>query len=208
MASLELRPNRLVIAAWAFAGVISLVVGWIVWAEGGWPISIAAAALALLSILLIVRARLILTPEGFHVRYLWDGPVVPWNAVSGFVPDQGLQGAVWLRRDAPPMPRTKWQLTKAMFAVGRQNLLLFGSSRREMVATLDRWLSRYGDAEVRAEPGAITVDADELLRNNPKLHARLMNSLRREEPGEPVDLDELNRIVRDLESGSTTPPQS
>jgi hypothetical protein len=160
MASLELRPNTLVTAAWAFAGVISLVVGWIVWAEGGWPISIAAAALALLAVLLIVRARLLLTPEGFRVRYLWDGPLVQWNAVSSFMPDQGLQGAVWLPRDAPPMPRTTWQWMKMIFAVGRHNLLLFGSSRQEMVATLNQWLSRYGDPEARAAPLAITVDPE------------------------------------------------
>lgn len=204
---LELKLNWLPLSGILLASVICFAVGAVAWlnmrsgSQDAWPLAAAGLLLSLVGLAAAVRYRLILTPEGFRTRFLWNGRLVRWSSVRSFEADVLARGMSWLPRDRPAMPQSAWQWATAIRAAGRRHIALFGPSTASLLATMNEWLNRYsapdgeGDSVERRE---IIVDDERLLLENPRLHARLQQLQRRHQAGEDVNLAELDRLLKYL----------
>ncbi|TME07054.1 MAG: DUF2207 domain-containing protein [Chloroflexi bacterium] len=142
---LELRPNWSVVAILFFSSAMCLLIAVTTLltsmaTQGAWLVASAAGLLGFLGLVIAVRIRLILTPDGFRYRVVWKGRFVPWNEVRRFEPDVPPLGVYWLPVDRPPMPESPWQWWVAMSAAQARHIPLFGASRKRMVETLNSWL--------------------------------------------------------------------
>lgn len=204
---LELRLNWLVLTGILLATVICFAVGAVAWLDmrsgnqDAWPLAVAGLLLGLVGLAATVRYRLILTPEGFRTRFLWNGRLVRWRSVRRFEADVLARGIWWLPRDRPAIPHSASQWSAAIGAASRRHIALFGPSTAGLLATMNEWLNQYsvpdseGDSVERRE---IIVDDERLLLENPRLHARLQQVKRRLEASEDVNLADLDRLLKDL----------
>jgi hypothetical protein len=146
---LVLRPRWVMVVVWLLGSIPFLLLGAIGWAsvlEGAsngaaWALGVVGVSIGLLPLALALRCRLILTPDGFRIRWLWRGRLVPWSAVRTFdaTDDVGIGyptlGARWL-------PRKTEELRK-FWSYSRREIPTFGRSQQYMVETLNSWLNRY-----------------------------------------------------------------
>ena len=209
---LELRLNWLVLTGILLATVICFAVGAVAWldmrsgSQDAWPLAAAGILLGLVGLAAAVHCRLILTPEGFRTRFLWNGRLVRWSSVRRFEADVLARGIWWLPRDRPAMPESAWQWAAAIGAAGRRHIPLFGPGAGGLLATMNEWLNRYSAPDSESDSvqrQEIIVDDERLLLENPRLHARLQQLQRRHQSGEDVNLAELDRLLKDLAPGSS-----
>jgi hypothetical protein len=131
------------IGSWILLGGRLYVQGWVivalVWVAGGGALLLAA------------RSRLILTPQGFRLRWLLKGRLVPWTAVARFYPAQvrgwgslvESPGVAWLPKGLQ-LPESAMGFLDFGIAAANRGMPTFGRSRDEMLQTLNAWLDRYG----------------------------------------------------------------
>src|ERR1700738_3802606 len=149
---LELRLHWLGTGGLVVCSVISLALAAASWSSmtagepGGEVIFAASGVLFLVPLAMAIRTRLILTPEGFRVRYLWAGRLVPWDAGGTFYPDIAPRGIYWFPRARWSMPETRRQWLTAMWRTDQQNIPLFGPNRASLLATMNAWLAQYSPA--------------------------------------------------------------
>jgi hypothetical protein len=204
---LELRLNWLALTGILLASVICFAVGAVAWLDmrsgshDAWPLAAAGLLLSLVGLAAAVRYRLILTPEGFRTRFLWNGRLVRWSSVRRFEADVLARGIWWLPQDRPAIPKSVWRWATAIRAAGRRHIALFGPSTADLLATMNEWLNRYSASDREddsVERLEIIVDDQRLLLENPQLHSRLQQFQRRHQTGEDVNLAELDRLLKDL----------
>ena len=152
---LVLRPGWFLLTVWLLAGIPFTVLGIAGCASAladpsdplGWVLIAAGLLFGVLPLLFVARCRLILMPDGFRVRRLWKGRLVPWSAVRGFyaADDVGAPGALtrgvrWLPRQ-PAEPAAG--MVRLFWGYNRREVPTFGRSREDMLETLQTWLQRY-----------------------------------------------------------------
>jgi hypothetical protein len=157
---LELRPNWAVIGSLIAGGILAFGIGARGWAslqagsEDAWVVAGAGALMGVAAVAIAVRSRLILTPEGFRVRILWSGRLVPWSSVRRFEPDVFPRGLWWLPQERPTMPETLWQWLVAMWGQAHRSIPFFGRSRPFLLQTMTAWLEQYEGTSYLTPPGS------------------------------------------------------
>ncbi len=141
--------------AWLLGSIPFLLLGAIDWASvlgGGsndqtaWAMGVVGASIGLLALALALRCRLILTPDGFRIRWLWRGRLIPWSAVRTFyaTDDVGIGfptlGARWVPRQTAA---AKPGLLRQFWSYSCREIPTFGRSQQYMLETLNSWLNRY-----------------------------------------------------------------
>jgi hypothetical protein len=143
------------LVVWVLGSLPFLLLGAIGWAsvldgapndQAAWVMGVAGASLGLLALALALRCRLILTPDGFRIRWLWRGRLVPWSAVRTFyaTDDVGIGyptlGARWVPRQTAA---AKPGLLRQFWTYSRCEIPTFGRSQQYMLEMLNSWLKRY-----------------------------------------------------------------
>lgn len=153
---LVLRPGWFLVTTWMLSAFAFLLVGAIGWEsilggapnELGWIFAAGGTVACAILIALVLRCRLILSPEGFRLRRLWRGRLVQWSTVKTFaaIDDVGApafvsRGVSWEPLDPTAPGLRRW--TSTYLTYGRFEIPVFGGSREHMLKTLQSWLSTY-----------------------------------------------------------------
>jgi hypothetical protein len=160
-----LQPGRGPLYAWLLPGIACSLVGAIGWigvansaGEAAWWMALGGTLFGAPLLALAARSRLILTPEGFRLRYLFRGRLVPWTSVLKFYPSNIgypplIPGVTWLPRDIV-LPRSMWGYLRLGMSGSRREMNVYGGSRDQMLQTLNAWLAQYGGVEGVSRDGA------------------------------------------------------
>jgi hypothetical protein len=207
---LVLRPHRFLMALWLALGIPALVVAAIGWGlvvtdkAVGWPMAVIGTLVAVPALASALRARLILTPEGFRWRSLLRGRLVPWDSVARFSPidDSGMgllpmPGVMWVPRGFT-FPRTRLGWLGLGWKATSWQLPVCGKSREHMLETLNGWRERYSGAASEAPAETrhlhVTVNADRLKGENPEQYRKLMDLIQRKAAGKSLGLMDLSLL--------------
>jgi hypothetical protein len=155
-----LRPRTFTRVLWVLGSLpflaLAAAIGWASLVEGesinagGLAVAAACGVIGLVPLALVMRCRLILTPDGFRLQRLGSGRLVPWTTVSSFeavddvgVPPWLVLGARWIPEQVEDVSlRAFWNYSSCEIPV-------FGRNQQQMVETLNDWLDRYGHQSSR-----------------------------------------------------------
>jgi len=171
--SLLLRPGWFLMTTWFLGSILFIVIGAIGWAYAlgsanisdgtivAWVVAVGGTLMVVILLGFILRSRLILTPEGFRVRWLWGGRLVPWTKVTRFYADDAVGGPAAPTRGVCYVPRDDVDLDAGMarqiWAAWHREIPTFGRSRDYMLETLQAWLTRYSGAEMPTSDSMISA---------------------------------------------------